>query len=105
MDLMNSARTKDPFIQDTHGWVLIHIPERRAMGINLLYDVVGSQPLPDAYYHLGEGFLLDNNPAEALRQLNAAQQLQEKQPSGDPELSNKIADAIARAQQQGTANQ
>lgn len=103
MDLMVQQGRLEPLIQDTHGWVLTHLPDRMAQGISLLQQVVASNPpFPEAYFHLGNAYLRDNQPQRALQPLTQAQQMlvtaeQNNQPV-DLDLKMKVEQSLSQAQ-------
>ncbi len=76
MDLMNQRGQIQPLIQDTHGWVMTHIPQRQVQGMNLLAEVVSRNPsFPEAYYHLGVAYLKQSEPRRAIPHLERARQM------------------------------
>lgn len=105
MDLMIQQGRLEPLIQDTHGWVLTHLPNRMAEGILLLQQVVASNPqFPEAYYHLGDAYLRDKQPQRAIDPLTRAQQMLNdaiaKGQPVDPDLKARVDQALIQAQGQ-----
>ncbi|HEY8667348.1 MAG TPA: tetratricopeptide repeat protein, partial [Tepidisphaeraceae bacterium] len=90
----------DPYIADTHGWVLV-LNHQLTEGISLLQVVVEKNPFPEARYHLAEAYL-QMKPAEAQKasdQLKEAKLVMDKDPKQvDPALKQKVEEALARAQ-------
>jgi tetratricopeptide (TPR) repeat protein len=94
----------NPYIYDTQGYMLVLVG-RVDEGISILQKAVDKDPIPEACYHLGEGFLALKTPdsaraVEALTQaatsLDAASK--DKKPV-DAELKSKIENALDRAKQ------
>jgi tetratricopeptide (TPR) repeat protein len=71
MAILGQRGTSDPLVDDTYGWLLI-LSGRNTEGVDVLHRVVDRMPIVDGYYHLAEGYLRMNNPAEAQRQVNLA---------------------------------
>jgi tetratricopeptide (TPR) repeat protein len=94
----------NPYIYDTQGYMLVLVG-RVDEGIAILQKAIDKEPIPEACYHLGEGFLALKTPdtaraVEALTQaatsLDAASK--DKKPV-DAELKSKIDNALERAKQ------
>ncbi len=109
MDVMTQRGQIEPLIQDTHGWVMTHMPDRQAEGINLLTEVVGRDPaFPDAYYHLGMAYLNQDQAARALGPLQRAkrmiEELEQKGVTDYAALKTQVNEALAKAEAQAKAN-
>jgi tetratricopeptide (TPR) repeat protein len=103
MDVMTARGHIEPLIQDTHGWVMVHIPQRQAQGTNLLADVVARDPaFPDAYYHLGVAYMKQDQPQRAIPQLQRARQLidqlEQKGATQYAQLKTQVQEALDKAQ-------
>src|SRR5690606_22632050 len=93
----------EPIIQDTHGWVLTHLPDRLDEGINVLSAVVNrGADFPDVYYHLGEAYLKKGSAEFAIPQLRRAQSVIADAESRGvrhyDSLKLQVNDALARAE-------
>jgi tetratricopeptide (TPR) repeat protein len=101
-DQVKRAQPFPAAIFDTHGWVLIQCgsPQQVDEGIEILQKVVRQTSMPDAYYHLAEGFLKKREYGKALEQLRlAAQSIPEaisRQQMVSPELEKKIQAATQK---------
>jgi tetratricopeptide (TPR) repeat protein len=90
-------------IFDTHGWVLIQCgsPQQVDEGIDILQRVVRQTSLPEAHYHLGEGYLKKQDAKKAIEELRmAAQTIPDAMARGDvvsPDLEKKIQNATNKA--------
>jgi tetratricopeptide (TPR) repeat protein len=74
-DKMQGVNMFDASVADTYGWVLVR-KGRLDEGIEVLRAITESpKPIPDAYYHLGEAFILRCNEPAAVK---------------DPELSKRL---------------
>ena len=114
-DIVRRAQPFPAAVFDTHGWVLVQCgsPEQLKEGIDILQKVVRQSAMPDAHYHLGEGYLKQGDwkkAQEALRM--AAQSIPEAMARGtpvSPDLEKKIqaatqkANDLERAQKGGEA--
>lgn len=103
MDLLAREGRIEPIIQDTHGWVLTHLPDRLDEGINVLSAIVNrGADFPDVYYHLGEAYLKKESADLALTQLRRAQAvIADAEAQGMQqydELKLRVEDAIYRAE-------
>ncbi len=99
---MEKKNIRDPYILDTHGWLLIRAGQVDD-GIALLQSVVDTTPIVDARYHLAVGFLKKAYPDEARKQLELAKAMisgmnANHQPY-DRSLVPKIEDALRQAQE------
>jgi tetratricopeptide (TPR) repeat protein len=73
IDLVNARGASDPSLEDTYGWLLI-LGGNTEDGMSVLQKAAAAaqKPFPDVYYHLGEGYLRQNRPQDALQQVNLA---------------------------------
>lgn len=96
-------------IFDTHGWVLVQCgsPEQVKEGVEILQKVVRQSSMPEAHYHLGEGYLKMRDAKKALEELRiAAQTIPEAISRGaqvSPDLEKKIQAATAKASEMDRA--
>ena len=101
----DQVKRSQPFpaaILDTHGWVLIQCGGRDIdEGIDILQKVVRQTSLPEAHYHLAEGYLKKKTPEKALTELKvAADSINRVSVQGiavSPDLEQKIRQATERA--------
>jgi tetratricopeptide (TPR) repeat protein len=105
-DLMVKANRREPFLLDTHGWMLV-LNNRVDDGIDVLRESLTVQPMTEAHYHLAEAYLRKALLDDAQRQLQLASELLERsdreQPGrSDPGLARKIQDATERVGRQRT---
>jgi tetratricopeptide (TPR) repeat protein len=89
-------------ILDTHGWVLIQCGGKDVDdGIEILQRVIRQTSLPEAHYHLAEGYLKKQAPKKALSELKvAAESISRVSNQGiqvSPDLEQKIQSATDRA--------
>ncbi|GEM_PF-2803392 len=76
MDLLSRQGRSELAVQDTHGWILTHLPGRLDEGLNILLEVANrGADFPDVYYHLGEAYLRKGSVDNAIPQLERAQQV------------------------------
>jgi tetratricopeptide (TPR) repeat protein len=54
--LMAAQGVFDPYVMDTHGWLLVQTG-RVDEGVTILLDALRQRPLPEIHYHLAEGYL------------------------------------------------
>jgi predicted Zn-dependent protease len=93
-------------VSDTHGWVLTLCGGRDAqLGLSILQKVVEDhQDFVDARYHLGEAYLRESMPGDAIKQLQIAldqvQQAEQSRATPDPALKSAIENALAKARQE-----
>lgn len=96
-------------IFDTHGWVLVQCgsPEQVKEGVAILQKVVRQSSIPEAHYHLGEGYLKMRDAKKALEELRmAAQTIPDAISRGaqvSPDLEKKIQAATAKANEMDRA--
>jgi cellulose synthase operon protein C len=103
IDLMNQRGQIQPLIQDTHGWVMVHIPQRQEQGTNLLADVVARDPdFPDVFYHLGVAYMMQNQPQRAIPQFERAkamiEQFEQKGTTQYADLKSQVESELTKAQ-------
>jgi tetratricopeptide (TPR) repeat protein len=102
-DLVKRAQPFPAAVFDTHGWVLVQCgsPEELKEGVEILQKVVRQSDMPDAHYHLGEGYLKLGDWKKALEELRlAAQSIPDAIARGtpvSPELEKKIQTATQKA--------
>jgi hypothetical protein len=89
-------------IFDTHGWVLIQCGGKDVDdGIEILQKVTRQTALPEAHYHLAEGYLKKQVPKKALTELKVAAdsigRVSNQGISVSPDLEQKIQSATDRA--------
>jgi Tfp pilus assembly protein PilF len=95
-------------IYDTYGWILVQSGGKELdEGIRVLRESLEEFPIIEAYLHLGEAYLLKNQPEDAREQLGRGVELinrmkRDKKPY-DVELEPKIKDAQARASKLASA--
>ncbi len=103
-DIMQKSGVIQPYIMDTHGWVLT-LNGRTQEGIILLKQVIERRRLVDSYYHLGYALLKNNLPQDALIQLQTARELvsemERTQQEVDPTLKARIEKALSEARLAG----
>jgi hypothetical protein len=93
-------------VSDTHGWVLTLCGGRDAqLGLSILQKVVEDhRDFVDARYHLGEAYLRESMPADAIKELEIAlaqiQQTEQTRATPNPALKSAIENALARARQE-----
>ena len=102
-DMVKRAQPFPAAIFDTHGWVLVQCgsPEQVKEGVEILQKVVRQTALPDAHYHLAEGYIKLHDGKKALEELRlAAQAIPEAVTRGtsvSPDLEKKIQNATQKA--------
>jgi tetratricopeptide (TPR) repeat protein len=102
-DLVKRAQPFPAAIFDTHGWVLVQCgsPAQLKEGIEILQKVVRQSAIPDAHYHLGEGYLKLGDWKKAQEELRlAAQSIPDAVARGttvSPDLEKKIQAATQKA--------
>jgi hypothetical protein len=76
-------------------------PDQLKEGVDILSKVVKQSSMPEAHYHLGEGYLKMRDPKKALEELRiAAQTIPEAMGRGTPvapDLEKKIQTATDKA--------
>jgi tetratricopeptide (TPR) repeat protein len=101
-NLMQQSGAIQPLVQDTQGWVLLNNGKIDEATM-LLRQVVDNNPFLDAYYHLAEAYLRNNQPLAAKQQLTLASQLLENLKKDnkpyDQTLPARIQAATEQAQQ------
>jgi tetratricopeptide (TPR) repeat protein len=109
-ELLQQAGKSDPFVLDTHGYLLV-LNGKVEEGIALLHEALDREPIPDAYYHLGEAYLARSpaSYAEAKQALSRAKELVEKATGEnkplDSALKAKIEKALVQCDQAPPATQ
>jgi tetratricopeptide (TPR) repeat protein len=104
-DLSRRSNNFVASVSDTQGWVLTLCGGANAeAGLNILQKVVEDhQDFIDARYHLGEAYLRNAMPADALKQLEIAQsQLQQAEENHErvsADLKSAIATSLSKARQ------
>jgi hypothetical protein len=92
-------------VSDTQGWVLTLCGGANAeAGLNILQKLVEEhQDFVDARYHLGEAYLRNAMPADAVKQLEIAQtqlqQAEENHARVNADLKSAIAASLSKARQ------
>src|SRR5213076_1275435 len=95
-DIMQNSTTYYPHIADTHGWILV-LNGKVEEGIEILSkatsDDYGDRRPAEAFYHLGEAYLMKSINEAAIPNLERAiQMFDESSKKGvfvDPDLKNK----------------
>lgn len=98
-DLMQQTGRINPYVLDTHGWLLV-LNGRAEDGVAVLRDALSRGELPEIHYHLGEAYLrLKQNDlardhlGRCLALIKSARQSNR---TVDPTLEQRVADAQAR---------
>jgi len=95
----NSRGGAGPEMLDTQGWLTL-LSGDVDDGIADLQNVVHRKAFPEAYYHLGEGYLLQSYPEDAARQAAKGLELMKKPQFGDdPKMAKKLNDLLLLAKQ------
>jgi tetratricopeptide (TPR) repeat protein len=106
MDLVTDSGRPNPTVMDTQGWLLI-LSGSAAQGVDLINKALDIQPFPDAYLHLGEGYLALQYPDEADKQAQLGLDLIEKQDPKDQDVKvkAKLQNLIVRSEEQMKSKQ
>lgn len=101
-DLLRGSGPVNPYVADTHGWVMI-LNGRLDEGIAILEEVLSRKEFPEAYLHIGEGYLRKKAGPQALAALKRGREVLERPENQVPgsdvaSLRVRIDDAISRAQ-------
>jgi tetratricopeptide (TPR) repeat protein len=104
-DLLQQGGQSNPYINDTHGYVLV-LNGRLEEGIALLHSAIDQEPIVDAYYHLGEAYLARPTPAYADAEAALKQALLLIERAGadkplDAGLKLKVEKALEKCKQAG----
>jgi tetratricopeptide (TPR) repeat protein len=103
-NLMTQRGLSDPSIMDTQGWVMINtgqVPD----GVQLCRDALSraKTDFPDAHYHLGYAYIIQNSPDLAVQELTQAQQLMDQAEKNNQKVDDllraRVLDALHRAKQ------
>jgi tetratricopeptide (TPR) repeat protein len=103
-DLMTQRGLSDPSIMDTQGWVMINtgqVPD----GEQLCRDALSraKNDFPDAHYHLGYAYILQNSPDLAVQELTQAKQLMDQAEKNNQKVDDllraRVLDALHKAKQ------
>lgn len=102
VELMRQQGVMKPELQDTLAWLMI-LNGQTKEGVSQLLDLTARTPIPDAYYHLAEGYLRLTEPKEAQAQVVLANQMlshagEANNPAFDG-LKAKLDDVNYRCQQ------
>lgn len=97
--LMAAQGIFDPFVMDTHGWLLVQTG-RVDEGVTILLDALRQRELPEIHYHLAEGYLRLDRQDAASDHFNKAlalidQARQSNQPF-DSTLESRVRAGLAR---------
>jgi tetratricopeptide (TPR) repeat protein len=99
-DLSVKAGTPNAYIADTYGWALVRSGKVQE-GIDALRAASMIEDIPDAAYHLGEAYMLENQKEAALESLQKAldllKNLRQNGGSVDSTLEENINKALQRA--------
>ncbi len=98
---MSDRNVYEPLLLDTHGWALVQTGQVN-QGIAILRDAVGRARFVEGFYHLGEAYLLINQPAQAREELLNAKSLIDDPARSkviDPAFRAKVQDAMRRAEE------
>ena len=87
-DLVEATGRPNATILDTQGWLLI-LSGSPAQGVDLINKALDLQTFPDAYLHLGEGYLALQYPDEADKQAQLGLAMVEKQDLKDQDVKLK----------------
>jgi tetratricopeptide (TPR) repeat protein len=101
-ELLSRSGPVNPYVADTHGWVLI-LNNQVDEGIRILEEVLARKEFAEAYLHIGEGYLRKKAAQQALSSLKRGREVLERPENQVPgsdvaTLRVRIDDAIARAQ-------
>ncbi len=99
----------EPRLLDTQAWLMI-LSGSAPDGVHTLNDVLNNfAPFPDAYLHLGEGYLRMDTPDAAQAELQAKlglQMIKKQDPAAqDPVLRAKLQDLLDRSEKLRTGQQ
>jgi tetratricopeptide (TPR) repeat protein len=103
-DILEQSGSKNPYISDTHGYLMI-LNGKVEEGIAKILEAIDQEAIPDAYYHLAEGYLARPTPsvAEAEQALKQALQLIDRataeNKSLDASLKAKVEKALEKCKQ------
>jgi tetratricopeptide (TPR) repeat protein len=96
-DEMARLGRNDAHILDTEGWLLI-LQGSIAQGVDVLNQVVQTNPYPEACFHLGEGYLRMEYADQAKQQAELGLSLMEKLSNPDPNLRAKLKELDNRSE-------
>lgn len=101
-ELLRASGPVNPYVADTHAWVLI-LNGRLDEGIAILEEVLSRKEFGEAYLHIGEGYLRKKAGHQALAALKRGREVLERPENQVPgsdvaSLKVRMDDAIARAQ-------
>jgi hypothetical protein len=95
-----------PFIMDTHAYILV-LMGRVEEGMNLLRQAIDRKGIPEAYYHLGEAFMMGPAPSQTdaesayKRALDLLEKATREEKPVDSGLKSKIEKALEKTRQSG----
>jgi hypothetical protein len=101
---MRKSGGYDPYVADTHGWVLsLCGDDDLPQAIRILSEVVEKRPFLEARYHLADAYLKSKNVNEAEKQLAAATEVlaaaDRDKKTVNPVLRLKISQAQERVRE------
>jgi tetratricopeptide (TPR) repeat protein len=103
-DEMTRLGRNDTHVLDTEGWLLI-LQGSIAQGVDVLNQVVQTNPYPEACFHLGEGYLRMEYADQAKQQAELGLSLMDKASNPDPNLRAKLKELDNRSEELAKSKQ